>query len=116
MSGEAKQTLTNWLSRMATQDNQCLNSLLQTETCEINGNPANNANIDILNVDKIDYCHVEKWYDDETYQNMKSGMNVNSSSHNSFIECAHCFRSLAYVNWLQGDAAGLDIYNKEQFR
>ena len=71
MSGEAKQTLTNWLSRMATQDNQCLNSLLQAETCEINGNPANNANIDILNVDKIDYCHVEKWYDDETYQNMK---------------------------------------------
>ena len=74
MSGEAKQTLTNWLSRMATQDNQCLNSLLQTETCEINGNPANNANIDILNVDKIDYCHVEKWYDDETYHNMKSGI------------------------------------------
>ena len=74
MSEDAKKVLLTWLARMANQNNECLQNLMETDICDENdGNQESLDDIDIYTVDNIEYCHIEKYYDDQTYQDMKSG-------------------------------------------
>ena len=81
MSQEAKITLLKWLKKMANQKNDCLQNLIEPDSCETQlemaENMANPDQIAIYSIDNIDYCHIDKWYDDEIYQDMKSGKYIN---------------------------------------
>ena len=76
MSEEAKKTLQDWLTKMANQDNQCLENLVKINIRkpeEESVDNSENHNISENTVHTIDYYHIEKLYDDNLYQDMKSG-------------------------------------------
>lgn len=79
MSEEAKKTLTDWLTKMANQSNQCLQNLVEIDgrkPQEESANQENNANHSFskTTVNKIEYYHIERFYDDDDISDdMKSG-------------------------------------------
>ena len=86
MSEEAKKTLDDWLMKMANQSNQCLENLVKTDSRKPHDESAdqeNNANKNISNatVDKIEYYLIERFYDDNIYNDMKSGKMSTKSLH-----------------------------------
>ena len=76
---EAKKTLNDWLTKMANQNNQCLENLVRKDIRkpqEESVDNSTNNNISKTTVDNIEYYHIEKLYEDniyEDYQDMKSG-------------------------------------------
>ena len=75
MSDVAKKTLNDWLTKMANQSNQCLENLVQKDIRKPQEDADNstNHNISKTTVDNIEYYHIEKLYEDNIYQDMKSG-------------------------------------------
>ena len=78
MSEEAKKTLDDWLMKMANQNNQCLENLVKTDSRKPQDESTDeekNSNKDISKaaVDKIEYYLIERFYDDNIYNDMKSG-------------------------------------------
>ena len=82
MSEEAKKVLLSWLGVMASQNNECLQNMMEAEICddtEVNEDSLDD--IDIYTVDKIEYYDVEKYYDDQTYQEIREKMSNHSFLH-----------------------------------
>ena len=75
MAEEAKKTLNDWLTEMANQNNQCLENLVQKNIRKPQEDVDNSTNLNIskTTVDNIEYYHIEKLYEDNIYQDMKSG-------------------------------------------
>ena len=76
MAMEAKKTLNDWLTKMANQNNQCLENLVRKDIRkpqEESLDNSTNNNISKTTVDNIEYYHIEKLYEDNIYQDMKSG-------------------------------------------
>ena len=75
MSDAAKKTLNDWLTKMGNQTNQCLENLLQKDIRKPQEESDDSTNhiISETTVDNIEYYHIEKLYEDNIYQDMKSG-------------------------------------------